>query len=407
MIIYTLIMHYYNFRGPPRISALKRTSTSQKNLLKQVKKLKIKKVKARNKIKQGNQGIKLTSRSSIKIYKNLKYKLKYKLKFCQVTLKYNVKCSQNSISKLYNSINKLSLVNYSFRSKNTLKKTVKGRHYSFLSKSILKERIKGRHQSLLVDSTLSSIQTLEFYVRHLHIFINWLHSSMMLLNGCSRGSGGREWCSSTCRGEWWEWGKGTWLIGYWSSKVGLTALILHGSGTSLRCSFTTQDATAGNERFCHWTIVDMVQKISYSSTNQHGVQYTDASTQSLHIYSPLTCAKICTLSCKRFNAESNVKHSAHEVGQHDGKQQLLDIVHDNYNSTIVLVETTPTLLHSVDSRYRLLLMMVDELPCLDVEWVCGMVVNSTCSESDKQRHCCDLNLFHQKFKKFFKIQFKN
>ena len=399
-------MHYYNFRGPLRNSALKRTSTSQKNLLKQVKKLKIKKVKARNKIKQGNQGIKLTSRSRIKIYKNLKYKLKYKLKFCQVTLKYNVKFSQNSISKLYNSINKLSLVNYSFRSKNTLKKTVKGRHYSFLSKSILKERIKGRHQSLLVDSTLSSIQTLEFYVRHLHIFINWLHSSMMMLNGCSRGSGGREWCSSTCRGEWWEWGKGTWLIGYWSSKVGLTALILHGSGTSLRCSFTTQDATAGNERFCHWTIIDMVQKISYSGANQHGVQHTDASTQSLHVYSPLTCAKICTLSCKRFNAESNVKHSAHEVGQHDGKQQLLDIVHDNYNSTIVLVETTPTLLHPVDSRYRLLLMMVDELPCLDVEWVCGMVVNSTCSESDKQRHCCDLNLFHQKFKNSLKFNLK-
>ena len=93
MIIYNLIMHYYNFRGPPRNSALKRTSTSQKNLLKQIKKLKIKKVKARNKIKQGNQGIKLTSRSRIKIYKNLKYKLK----FCQVTLKYNVKFSQNSI----------------------------------------------------------------------------------------------------------------------------------------------------------------------------------------------------------------------------------------------------------------------------------------------------------------------
>ena len=45
MIIYTLIMHYYNFRGPQRISALKRTSTSQKILLKQEKKMKIIKVK--------------------------------------------------------------------------------------------------------------------------------------------------------------------------------------------------------------------------------------------------------------------------------------------------------------------------------------------------------------------------
>ena len=76
MIMYTLIMHYYNFRGPPRISALKRTSTSQKILLKQDKKMKIKKVKVIKNIKQGKQGIKLTSRSRIKIHKNLKYNVK-------------------------------------------------------------------------------------------------------------------------------------------------------------------------------------------------------------------------------------------------------------------------------------------------------------------------------------------
>ena len=79
MIIYNLIMHYYNFRGPPRNSALKRTSTSQKILLKQDKKMKIKKVKVIKNIKQGKQGIKLTSRSRIKIHKNLKYNVKIEL----------------------------------------------------------------------------------------------------------------------------------------------------------------------------------------------------------------------------------------------------------------------------------------------------------------------------------------
>ena len=53
----------------------------------------------------------------------------------------------------------------------------------------LKIRIKGRCQSLSSEAVLSSIQTLEFDVRHLHIFINWLHSSIMMLHGCSRGSG--------------------------------------------------------------------------------------------------------------------------------------------------------------------------------------------------------------------------
>ena len=210
-----------------------------------------------------------------------------------------------------------------------------------------------------------------------------------------------------------EWGKGTWFAAYWSSKVGLTTLILHGSGIRIRCWFSTQDATAvrhqgeGNEGFCHRTIIDVIQQISYSSSYQHGVQHTNAGIQNLQICSPVTIAKTCTFSCKRLNAESNIKHSAHEMDQQDSKQQLLEVVHDDHNSTNALVTHTPTLLHSVDFRYRLLLMMVDELPCQDVEWVCGMVTNSTCSESDKQRHCCDLKFISLQNLKKLKIQINN